>query len=339
MSIAISNPPFNLKWKHEGFIGLDERFISAGVPPESNANYAFVLTALEKADDAILILPNRVIETDEKDEEYIRRYLIEQNLLEAVILCPDNMFEKTSIPTVILFFKKNKKTTTVQMIDLRLKFEEEEREQKGQFGSKAHTNRVYKKVLKVISDEVIEEVADTIKKRINKNGFSKAVSLETIKKNNYSISPRLYIDNEFQIQYRNISDIVHDLNKITTEKNKCKLTINETLANKLGLDTEIFKKDIDFTELNKLLKGNKAEKIIKNNYISFTKNKNQFEFKNNNSESISSILMMILSTWKQHLYFLSEKENVYLAELRDAMLPKLMSGEWRINEEVENGQI
>lgn len=333
MSVVISNPPFNMKWKHEGFIGLDDRFIKAGVPPESNANYAFILTALDKADEAILILPLGVIFTEQKDEKHIRKYLVDQNLIEAVITCPDNMFEKTTIPTCILYLKKNKKTTTVQMVDLKLEFEEEEREQRGQYGGKAHTNRVYKKTVKILNDEVIEEATDSIKKRISKKGFSKAVSIETIKENDYMLSPNRYIDQEFENRYRNIKNIVDDLNKVIAERNKCKLTINETLAKRLKLDPEIYREDIDFTEANKMLEEHECEKIIKSDYISFTKNKNQFEFKNNNSETISSILMMILSTWKQHLYFLNEKENIYLAELRDALIPKLIGGEWIIEEQ------
>lgn len=332
MSVVISNPPFNLKWKHEGFIGLDERFISAGVPPENNANYAFILTALEKAGEAILILPCGVLTTEQKDEKYIKKYLVDQNLIESVIACPDNMFEQTAIPTCVLYLKKNKQTTTVEMIDLRLHFQEEEREQRGQYGGKSHTNRVYKKDFKTISEDVIEEVNNSIKKRTSKQGFSKAVNIETIRKNNYSLQPSRYIDQELENKNRNIKDIVHDLNKVISEKNKCKLTINETLAKRLNMEPAFFQKEVGFGDINKKLEEYEIEKIIKNDYISFTKNKNQFEFKNNNSETVSSILMMILSTWKQHLYFLNERENIYLAELRDAILPKLMSGEWIIEE-------
>ncbi|MGE9896631.1 N-6 DNA methylase [Anaerovoracaceae bacterium SGI.195] len=333
MSVVISNPPFNMKWKHEGFIGLDDRFIKAGVPPESNANYAFILTALDKADEAILILPLGVTFTEQKDEKHIREYLVDQNLIEAVITCPDNMFEKTTIPTCILYLKKNKKTTTVQMLDLSDSFEEEEREQRGQYGGKAHTNRVYKKTVKILNDEVIEEATDSIKKRISKKGFSKAVSIETIKENDYMLSPNRYIDQEFENRYRNIKNIVDDLNKVIAERNKCKLTINETLAKRLKLDPEIYREDIDFTEANKMLEEHECGKIIKSDYISLTKNKNQLEFKNCDPEQISSVLKMTFSMWKQHMHFLEESEQVYLAELRDALIPKLIGGEWIIEEQ------
>lgn len=69
-----------------------------------------------------------------------------------------------------------------------------------------------------------------------------------------------------------------------------------------------------------------GKKLEKCDYIQFTKNKNEFTFKNTSSEQISSILQIILTTWKQHIFFLNEEENRYLAELRDALLPDLMSG-------------
>ena len=52
----------------------------------------------------------------------------------------------------------------------------------------------------------------------------------------------------------------------------------------------------------------------------------EIKFENNSKDALSSVLMMILGTWKQHIYYLNLEENRYLAELRDALLPDLMSG-------------
>ena len=79
----------------------------------------------------------------------------------------------------------------------------------------------------------------------------------------------------------------------------------------------------DFSKLTEKICG---EKIVKNDYFKTTKNKNEIIFANNNKENISSILMMIFNTWKQHIYYLNFEGNRYLAELRDALLPELMSG-------------
>lgn len=56
------------------------------------------------------------------------------------------------------------------------------------------------------------------------------------------------------------------------------------------------------------------------------KKKNEIVFSNNSKENISSIFMLIFNMWKQHIYYLNIEENRYLVELRDALLPELMSG-------------
>ena len=56
------------------------------------------------------------------------------------------------------------------------------------------------------------------------------------------------------------------------------------------------------------------------------KKKNEIKFENNSKEQLSSVLIMILNMWKQHIYYLNLEENRYLMELRDALLPELMSG-------------
>jgi type I restriction-modification system DNA methylase subunit len=107
----VSNPPYNLKWDIPLFAQIQPRFSDFNVPPASNANFAFVLTGLDFIDDKMaILLPNGVLTTNVTEEKEIRKALIENNLLEAVILLPDKMFESTSIPTCILLFDKHKTT-------------------------------------------------------------------------------------------------------------------------------------------------------------------------------------------------------------------------------------
>lgn len=106
----VSNPPYNLKWAIPPFAQIQCRFSDFGVPPASNANFAFILTGLDLIDDKMaFLLPNAVLSTNITEEKEIRKALIEDNLLEAVILLPDKMFESTSIATCILLFNKHKK--------------------------------------------------------------------------------------------------------------------------------------------------------------------------------------------------------------------------------------
>ena len=155
MKQLISNPPYNLKWQHPFFASAQPRF-DLGIPPESNANFAFILSALEISEYAQFILPNGVLTTNQVDEAGIRKRLVKGNYIEAVISLPDNMFVSTSIPTCIIIFNKKKTSSLVSMIDLREKAEVEVREQRGQFGKQ--NARVYKKEFNILPEDMAEQV-------------------------------------------------------------------------------------------------------------------------------------------------------------------------------------
>lgn len=335
MKTLISNPPYNLKWEHPIFAQTQERFLNITVPPENNANFAFVLDGLYQSDKCAFILPKNILSTDNKEEKQIIKYLVDNNYIEAIILCPDRMFEATSIPVVILFLEKHKKTTYTKMIDMSNTFEIEQRYQKGQFGSKSHTNRTYSKEIKIFNNEHIEKIIDIINNNKNEINISKAITIEEIKEKNYTINPIIYIEyEEEKEQTRPYEDIVKDLNRIIKEKNKLKITCNGTIANELGLK-EIFDNFKNAQTLNEEI--NETLKIInanieKENFISLTKNKNELVFSNNSKEEISHILLLILSQWKNHIYYLNQQENMYLTELRDKLLPDLMNGKINLEE-------
>lgn len=325
----ISNPPYNLKWSYPAFAQEQHRFCDTPLPPESNANYAFILNGLNIINKkAVFLLPCDVLSTSNKREKEIRKCLVEKNLVEAVILCPDKMFEKTSISTCIIVFNKEKTTSQISFIDMRETYTIEEREQNGQYGGKSHENRTYKKAIKTFSDEQIEKAIESIKTKAEIPGFSKTVPIKTVQENDYTLTPARYIELQLQeCEHRDFSEIVDDINRIIAEKNTCKLTVNVTIAKMLGFDTELYAADSENQQaLNDLLKNIAGKELIKNNYIVFSKNKNEIKFENNSKEKLSSILRMILSSWEQHIFYLNEEENRYLAELRDALLPELMSG-------------
>lgn len=257
-----------------------------------------------------------------------RRYLADSDFLESVILCPRNMFESTDIATCIFVLdknKKNKRTTT--FVDAQNVFEQEAREQNGQFGGASHTGRTYKKIVNVFSDKNISDILDAIKKQGNVPDFCKTVATEEITKNEYLYQPSRYIDVDSQKPaHRDFKEIAENINYIAKIQNSCKLVINETLAQKLGFDLALYKRD---REDSKKLHEQMASIGISVNisdYIQFTKNKNEFVFKCNDKELLPEILLQFLSVWKNQIALLNTMQNQYLAELRDALLPDLMSG-------------
>lgn len=324
---CISNPPYNMKFSLPPFSALNERY-KYGVPPESNANYAFILAAIQAADSAALILPQNVLSTSLSAESEIRENLICSNLIDSIVQNPDNMFECTSIGTCIFTLKKGKQTATVEMVDMRQKYTEEIRLQNGQFGGASHTNRTYQKTVKAYSEENINSIIGAIVNRRNKPEFCAAVTVEELKSKEFMLTPSSFIQFEYrEPEHRAYKDIIEDYNKIIKEKNSCKLIMNETLAKALKLPVSEFKKDMGFdSEMYDFMEKVSGVKPVKPDYVTFTKNKGECVFKANDPEHLSLILMSVLQFWKQHIMYLNEQENIILAEYRDAILPELMSG-------------
>lgn len=328
---CISNPPYNMKFKLPVFAALNERY-KYGVPPENNANYAFISAAVQAADNAALILPNGVLNSQLNAEAEIRENLILSNLIDAIIINPDDMFECTSIGTCIYSLKKNKQTATVEMVDMRQTYTEEIRLQNGQFGGASHTNRTYRKTVKTYSEENINSIIGAIAHRRNKTEFSVAVTKEELKSKKYMLVPGMFFEIEFrEPEHRPYSEIIRDYNKIVSEKNSCKLVINETLAKSLRLPVSEFKQDMSpDDQMYEFMEKVSGEKTVKPDYVAFTKNKGECTFKANDPEHLPTIFLSVLQMWKQHIMYLNEQENVILAEYRDAILPELMSGKLEV---------
>lgn len=118
----VSNPPYSVRWKGDEDPTLinDERFAPAGVlAPKSKADFAFVLHALHylsaKGRAAIVCFPGIFYRGGA--EQKIRKYLVESNVVEAVIALAPNLFFGTTIAVNILVLAKNKPDTRVQFID------------------------------------------------------------------------------------------------------------------------------------------------------------------------------------------------------------------------------
>ncbi len=111
----MANPPFNLKdWRGENELLDDPRWMGYDVPPKSNANYGWILNMVSKLSEngvAGFILANGALSGS--GEEYkIRRKLIENDLVEAIIIIPRNTFYTTDISVTLWVLNKNKKQRT-----------------------------------------------------------------------------------------------------------------------------------------------------------------------------------------------------------------------------------
>lgn len=323
----ISNPPFNISWNAPKPLFADERFKSV-IPPTSNANFAFAMTALSrmnKSGKAAFVFPCGVLTS--KIEIECRKYLVDNGLIESVIELPDNMFECTGVATCIFVFSSNNKQ--VNMFNCRNKATQEKRMQNGQYGGASHTNRTYEKIFNVLPDELITSLCGGCE---DVEEFSIVVSNEQIKENKYTLAPCRYIKIDLaEKPHRNLQEIVDNINYITRMQNSCKLVINETIAKKVGFDVETYKAEKQQSEeTQKQMKGINLD-FEASDYIQFAKNKNEFMFKCNDKEMLPDIFMHFLSIWKNQIALLNTMQNQYLIELRNAVLPDLMSGKLEIN--------
>mgnify|MGYP002678101446 CR=1 FL=1 len=319
---VISNPPYNIQWDPPAPLFADSRFQKCEVPPARNANWAFVLTAIDRMSDfgkCAFILPCGFLSNEEEKEQ--RKWAITNGLIKKVIALPDGMFESTGIPTCVILFEKSEH---VEFYDARKSGTKELRLQNGQVGSASHKNRTYKKELTIISDDVIDKLS---KCTSDASLLSAIKTKDEIQKKDWILVPSRYIEYPSEeIEHRKLSEIMSDINKVSRERSSIKLTINETLAKQLGLyEIAELEKNSDATELNKTFNA-LGGKYISKQYIQLSKNKNEIKFESNDKEMLSSIFSILIPMWKQHVFYLNQQENILLSELRDAMLPDLMSG-------------
>ena len=111
----MANPPFNQKdWREENELVNDPRWEGYEVPPTSNANYGWILNIVSKMSQngvAGFLLANGAL-SDDGTELKIRRKLIENSLIEAIIILPRNLFYTTDISVTLWILNKNKKART-----------------------------------------------------------------------------------------------------------------------------------------------------------------------------------------------------------------------------------
>jgi len=127
----MANPPFNLKdWRGKNELLDDPRWMGYEVPPKSNANYGWILNMVSKLSEngvAGFLLANGAL-SGGGDEYKIRRKLIENNIVEAILILPRSMFYTTDISVTLWILNKNKKKHSVKIGDIEKQYRNRENE-------------------------------------------------------------------------------------------------------------------------------------------------------------------------------------------------------------------
>lgn len=176
--IVVANPPFSLdKWGAD-HAGADKfRRFHRAVPPKSKGDYAFITHMIETMNEdgrVAVIAPHGVLFRG-SSEGVIRQKFVEENILDAVIGLPPNLFYGVSIPVAVLVFKKNRKTKDLLFIDASREFEKEKTQNK-------------------LRPEHLEKIVKTYKEYKTIDKYSYRATLDDIKENEFNLNIPRYVD-------------------------------------------------------------------------------------------------------------------------------------------------
>jgi len=198
----MANPPFNQKeWRNENELIDDPRWNGYAVPQSSNANYAWILNMVSKLSIngvAGFILANGALSGG--SEEYkIRKKLIENKIVEAIVILPRKMFYTTDISVTLWILNNNKSERTVKLNDQVKNYRN--REDEVLFIDLRQIGSPFEKKFTQFLPEDLERIANTYHdwQQVNNEyidiaEYTYSASLDDIRKKDYSLVPSKYIE-------------------------------------------------------------------------------------------------------------------------------------------------
>lgn len=217
---VVANPPYSLKWDNAESKLKDPRFKDYGkLAPKSKADYAFVehgIYHLKPSGRMAIVLPHGVLFRGAA-EGTIRKAIIDKNYLDAVIGLPSNLFYSTGIPTVILVFRKDRKTNDVLFIDASQHFEKDKKQ-----------NR--------LREEDINLILETYKNRQDVDKLAHVATLEEIKDNDYNLNIPRYVDTFEEEEPIDLDDVNRQLAEVNEEIARLEKELETMLAELVPTD-------------------------------------------------------------------------------------------------------
>ena len=218
----VSNPPYSIKWdgNNNPLLINDERFAPAGVlAPQRNADFAFIMHMLSwlspKGTAAIVVYPGILLRGGA--EQKIRKYMIDNNFIDAIIQLPGNIFFQTPIATAIMVLKKNKLNNNILFIDASNEFVKNPDKMK----NGKNSNK--------LSDNNIENIVSLYKKRTNEDNKSIIITYEDVKNNNYNLSISSYLSSNRNVEIIDIDDVNRKLAQVVTRQQQIREKLEDII--------------------------------------------------------------------------------------------------------------
>jgi type I restriction enzyme M protein len=211
---VVANPMWNQDWWKEADYDADEfdRFPKGAGYPGGKSDWGWVqiiLASLKPQGRAAVVLDTGAASrgsgnANTNKEKEVRRWFVEQDLIEGVIYLPDNLFYNTTAPGIILVLNKAKP-----------------KERQGKLFLLNATNESTKGDPKnYLVDDAIVRIADTFNAWKEAEKYSRVVDREEIARNDFNISPSRYIHTGEGEEYRPIVAILDELDELTSEATK-----------------------------------------------------------------------------------------------------------------------
>lgn len=210
---VLANPPFNVSNWWDAKLGDDPRW-TYGVPPEGNANFAWVqhfVYHLSPKGTAGFVLANGSLSSKSSGEGDIRRRLVEAGLVDCIVAMPDKLFFNTGIPVALWFVSKDRAGTAIHRA----------REDEVLFIDARRLGRMETRRLRVLDDDDIAKIAGAYHSWRNVGGgyediagFSKAATVDDIETHDFVLTPGRYVGTqEAELDDEPIADRISRLTK------------------------------------------------------------------------------------------------------------------------------
>ena len=224
---VVANPMWNQKEYNDAFYESDnwERF-SYGIAPSSSADWAWVqhiLTSLKDNGRAAIVLDTGAVSrgsgsNQTNRERDIRKKFVEEDLIEGVVLLPENLFYNTSAPGIILLLNRSKpeeRKEQILLINLSQHFE------KG-------------KPKNILTDDAIDAATEVYQAWESREKLSDVITLKDAEKTDYNLSPSQFVDVGDTIEHRPVNEILADLTEARVAREKADKMLEDVLV-QLGL--------------------------------------------------------------------------------------------------------
>jgi type I restriction enzyme M protein len=226
---VVANPMWNQGNYDDSFYDNDNlnRFLY-GIPPKSSADWGWVqhmLASLKENGRAAVVLDTGAVSRGAGSESSsregnIRKAAIQDDLIECVILLPENLFYNTSAAGIIVLLNRSKP--------------EERREQILLIN--ASNCFAKEKPKNVLTDQGIKNITEAYRKWQNRERFSSVITLKNAEAADYSLSPSRFVDIKEKTKYRPLNEILEELHKASIERETADKELTRLLQ-KLGLKT------------------------------------------------------------------------------------------------------